>query len=134
MKKGLLYCGNKKNYFNILEAHLENGKEHIKLIKQLYAEENWKNYTVAVHGTKSSMLNIGAVELSEMAKNLEQAGKEEDITYIHKHHEEMLMEYERVLALISDWFAKNDEKKTIEEVVQKPQIFSDELEKMLLEL
>lgn len=134
VKKGLLYCGNKKNYFNILEAHLENGKEHIKLIKQLYAEENWKNYTVAVHGTKSSMLNIGAVELSEMAKNLEQAGKEGDITYIHKYHEEMLIEYERILALISNWFAENNEKKKVEKFVQKQQISDEKLQKMLLEL
>ena len=134
IKKGLLYCGNKKNYLNILEAHLENGKEHIKLIKQLYAEENWKNYTVAVHGTKSAMLNIGAVELSEMAKNLEEAGKEENIIYIHKHHKEMLSEYERVLVSISNWFAKNDEKKTVEKIVQKPQISDEKLEKILLEL
>ena len=36
-------------------------------INKFYAAEDWKNYTIVVHGIKSSMMSIGAVKLSEMA-------------------------------------------------------------------
>uniref|UniRef100_UPI004055B19A ATP-binding protein n=1 Tax=Agathobacter sp. TaxID=2021311 RepID=UPI004055B19A len=137
VKKGLLYCGNKKNYISILEAHLESGREHIEWMKQLYAQGNWKDYTVAVHGTKSSAMNIGAVKLSEMAKKLEAAGKEQNLTYIRKHHESMLTEYERVLVMISNWFAKNGETKAEKQNInapKKPVISHEELEQALAEL
>ena len=135
VKKGLLYCGNEQNYIEILRTHLESGPKQLEYIKSLYLQKNWKDYTVAVHGIKSTMFSIGAVHLSEMAKKLEAAGKEMDTVYIHEHHDTMLMEYARVLSLISDWFK---EKEGIEEVVvqkqTKPEISDMEFEKILVEL
>lgn len=141
VKKGLLYCGNEENYLFILKTHLEGGTEHLESIKELYTQKNWKDYTVAVHATKSAMLSIGAVNLSEMAKKLELAGKEMDISYIHKHHEAMLIEYSRVLALISDYFEKtgttNETENMVEDEVvisQKPAISDEEFEEILIKL
>jgi len=42
------------------------------------------------------MRSIGAAALSELAKNLEMAGKKDDISYILKHHEEMMEEYKEM--------------------------------------
>lgn len=134
IKKGLLYCGNEKNYIDILRTHLESGKEHLDLIKNLYTQKNWKDYTVAVHGTKSSMLSIGAVNLSEMAKKLEAAGKEMDTGYIHEHHEAMIIEYGRILSLISDWFKETEGTDEVTQKQAKPPISDAEFEKALVEL
>lgn len=134
IKKGILYCGNEQNYLDILGTHLESGKEHLELIKSLYMQKNWKDYTVAVHGTKSSMLSIGAVNLSEMAKKLEVAGKEMDIAYIHAHHEAMIIEYGRVLSLIADWFHKTEDTNETTEKQIKPSISDTEFENALVEL
>ncbi len=134
VKKGILYCGNEKNYIDILRTHLESGKEHLDLIKNLYTQKNWKDYTVAVHGTKSSMLSIGAVTLSEMAKKLEAAGKEMNTVYIYENHESMIIEYGRVLSLISNWFKETEGIDEVTEAQTKPTISEAEFEKALVEL
>ena len=66
----------------------------------MFDKQDWKNYTITVHGMKSSMRSIGATELSELAKQLEFAGKEGHIDYIRQHHEIMIKEYERLFAAL----------------------------------
>lgn len=102
VQKGLMYCGNEKNYILILKEHRESGRENIENIQKLYEDEDWTNYTISVHGTKSSMMSIGAVTLSELAKELEMAGKREDISYIKEHHDAMIQEYERILKILEE--------------------------------
>ena len=100
VKKGLLYCGNIDNYRNVLRVHATNGPDNIDRIRRMFAEKDIKNYTIYVHALKSSMASIGAETLSNMAKDMEQAGKENDLPYIETHHEELMAEYERVIALL----------------------------------
>lgn len=100
--KGILYCGNQKNYLQILKLHRRKGKDSIAACEQLLAKEDWENYTIAVHGIKSAMMSIGAKRLSEMAKALEQAGKTQDYAYIHKEHPAMVAEYTRILNLLEE--------------------------------
>ena len=45
---------------------------------------------------------IGAMDLSEVARALEEAAKQEDSAYIDEHHEEMMTKYDRVLKAIGD--------------------------------
>ncbi|MBQ2705855.1 MAG: response regulator, partial [Agathobacter sp.] len=82
IEKGLTYCGSKDNYIEILSSQRDSGQEILMQVEELFAKEDWKNYTIVVHGIKSSMMSIGAVTLSEMAKGLEFAGKRDDIAYI----------------------------------------------------
>ena len=101
VEKGMLYCGGKEDYIEILHQHCRNGMSNIHKIEALYQNADWKNYVIEVHAVKSMMLGIGAVALSEQAKNLEFAGKAENIAYIQEHHKEMLTEYQRVLGEIA---------------------------------
>lgn len=100
ISKGIMYCGNKENYLEILTSQRDSGKEIIGQVKQLYEKADWKNYVILVHGIKSSMMSIGAVKLSEMAKGLEFAGKADDIEYIRREHDTMLQEFERVMQML----------------------------------
>lgn len=100
VEKGILYCGGKEAYLEILHQHALNGDKNIAKISALYAKEDWHNYTIEVHAVKSMMLGIGAEPLSGLAKQLEQAGKTGNISFITEHHEEMLAEYRRILAQI----------------------------------
>ncbi len=97
LQSGLLYCGGRVGYRRILKCHSQTGEANRRNIEQLYQQQKWTEYTIAVHGVKSAMKSIGAVELSEQAKALEMAGKENDIAYIRAHHDEMLAEYQRVI-------------------------------------
>jgi len=88
IEKGLTYCGSKDNYIEILSSQRDSGQDILRQIEELFKKEDWKNYIIAVHGIKSSMMSIGAVTLSEMAKGLEFAGKREDIAYVKAEHKD----------------------------------------------
>ena len=102
VEKGMLYCGGKEDYFAILKQHCLNGMANIEKIEGLYQKADWKNYIIEVHAVKSMMLGIGADTLSGLAKQLEFAGKADNIAFIHEQHHEMIKEYKRVLAEIAD--------------------------------
>lgn len=97
VEKGLLYCGSQSSYLEILEQYCKNGDEHIAKIERLFGEKDWKNYTIEVHALKSMMMSVGAVPLSEQAKQLELAGKRGDVAWINVSHAGMISEYVRVL-------------------------------------
>lgn len=100
VKKGIYYCDGKERYIKILKIHTKSAKGNRDKIQELFEKEDWKDYTINVHGIKSSMLTIGAVKLSEMAKKLEFAGKEGDITYIKENHAAMIEEFDRVTGFL----------------------------------
>ncbi|MCM1386513.1 MAG: ATP-binding protein [Bacillus sp. (in: Bacteria)] len=100
VEKGMLYCGGREEYIEILAACYEEKEENRSLFTELLEKQDWTNYTIKVHALKSMMQNIGASPLSAKARELEMAGKKNDIDYIMKNHEDMLAEYERVMAQI----------------------------------
>lgn len=80
---GLKLCGgNVDAYLAILKTFMETAEESILRIETFAHNRDYKNYTTEVHGLKSSALAIGANGLSEMAKALEQAGKDENYKQI----------------------------------------------------
>lgn len=93
VKKAVLYCNGKGAYYKILQGYCKEGAKNEELLEELYKKQDWKNYTIAVHGLKSAMRSIGAVEISEIARFLEEAGKEQDSTYIAEHHNELMVAY-----------------------------------------
>ena len=97
VENGILYCGGKEEYLQILEAFYEEKEECSGLLSELFEKQDWANYTIKVHALKSMMQNIGAAPLSAKAKALEMAGKKNDFDYIIKNHEDMITEYLRVM-------------------------------------
>ncbi|MDE6664552.1 MAG: response regulator, partial [Lachnospiraceae bacterium] len=97
VEKGIMYCGSKKAYLEILEDCYEDGAEERALIEKLFEDKDWANYTIKVHAVKSTMKSIGANVLFEKAKALETAGRNNDIDYIMKNHNDMLDEHRRVM-------------------------------------
>ena len=56
-------------------------------------EKDWENYTTKVHALKSSARIVGAQELSDRAKRLEDAGNRRDTEEIEKDTPELLSLY-----------------------------------------
>ena len=52
---------------------------------------------IGVHARKGNAKSIGAGTLSELARELEMAGKENRIEYILEHHEAMMENHDRLL-------------------------------------
>ncbi len=115
IRKGIECCGDSANlYQNVLTVFIKEGRNKLPLIKKLYKEENWKDYIVAVHGLKSSAASIGAIDLSAHAKEMEIAGKEENIGLIHEKTDALLDEYLVLLQMLTAFCKDKSEDELIE--------------------
>ena len=77
------------------------GEDKSNILKECLASGNYNDFRTFVHAVKSTSLNIGAEQLSEKAKRLENASKELDIQYIHNNFDEFLLEYESLIKKIN---------------------------------
>ncbi len=97
-KLGMFYTGGQADaYLNILSTYLNKGAGKIEKIRSLYEKREWKNYVIEVHALKSSSLSVGAKQLSELAKELEAAGKEGNIKLIEEKNAGLLDLYREVV-------------------------------------
>ncbi len=102
VEKGCMYCNGMDKLIMVMEGFFGDYAESVANVEKLYNERNWKEYIIAVHGIKGAMASIGATKVSELAKQLEMAGKEANIKYILGHHEELLKEYEALYYALAD--------------------------------
>ena len=72
--EGVKHCGGIDDYIAALTVYANAVNSVANEIESYYKAEDWKNYTIKVHALKSSSRVIGAGELSERAKRLEDAG------------------------------------------------------------
>ena len=84
-------------YYDILDVVVEEGEEKLKLIRELYDAKDYKNYEIEVHALKSAMAGVCVKDLSAMAKEHEFAVKEDRLSYVDEHVEELLELYSEVL-------------------------------------
>ena len=76
---------------------------------------------VDVHGVKSSSAGVGAMELSELAKELEMAGKEQRFDYIEANYHNFIVKAEDMINNIKKFFAEesiNKKEKNIADMEQ----------------
>ncbi len=82
--------GDTDKYIKILEIFLLDGRTKTEELNLCLRERDLSLYTTYVHALKSVLASIGARELSERAKSLEQAGKNENLSYIDDNHKEFI--------------------------------------------
>jgi len=94
----------------VLSTFHRDGVNKIEEIKKCLETDNYNLYTIYVHALKSASASIGALELSEMAKDLENAGKQQDLAYIKQHNPEFLNALKIVLDDINKVLKKDEPK------------------------
>ena len=73
---GLEYCaGMSDMYKEVLVMFHQLKPEKQQKLQEAFDAGDWKNYTIYVHGLKSTALSIGGEKISAVAKELESAGK-----------------------------------------------------------
>lgn len=90
-----------KLFWAALKDYYHTIRKKAETIRRLEQEEDWKNYTIEVHALKSASKQIGAMELSALAADLEAAGNASDAEKIHKATGPMLdmyLYYDQILA------------------------------------
>ena len=100
---GLKYCvGDKDFYKSLLIQFATESADKIGSMKKYYNVRDWHNYEILVHALKSTSKMIGIADLSEKAKALEQAAKQNDENYIVGYNEQMIRDYGRITADIRE--------------------------------
>ena len=100
---GIKYCvGDQEFYKSLLLQFANETSEKIPSLKKFFHEHDWHNYEIIVHALKSTSKMIGIMDLSEEAKALEMAAKEQKAGFITENHEQVLMDYSRYAAEIKE--------------------------------
>jgi CheY-like chemotaxis protein/HPt (histidine-containing phosphotransfer) domain-containing protein len=93
---GMSYCMNEEEFYSEMLSEYQKSDKPA-LMTQYFEAKDWENYRITVHSLKSTSLTIGAATLSERAKALEMACKENNETYINENHAGVLADYVKFL-------------------------------------
>ena len=106
---GLKYCvGDKDFYKSLLIQFATESADKIAAMKKHYTSRDWHNYEILVHALKSTSKMIGIYDLSEKAKSLEMAAKNNEENYILDNHEQIIRDYGRITANIRELLLTED--------------------------
>ncbi len=95
---GIVNCGGREEYIKIATNFMKILEVKASEIEKFYEEGDIRNYTIKVHALKSSARIIGALDLSEKARLLEDAGNKEDLDYIEANAAILLRDYRALAA------------------------------------
>lgn len=96
------YSGDEEGFVELLDLYYIDGKRKIELLCEV-VESDLLRYQIEVHGLKSASANIGAMKVSAMAREQENAAAQGDRESIAGHFPLLLAEYETLLANIGQF-------------------------------
>lgn len=115
-------AGSEELFWQILREYARSIPKKTKLIQQHFEEKNWKNYTIEAHALKSFSKQAGAMELSELAAQMEQAGNDNDINFILAHHGEMLQRYQEYESILEQYLESPDKAVRLKDAYDKAMV------------
>lgn len=103
IERGIANCGgDMSDYLKVLKITYDYGEKQLEELENMEKNRKYEDYTIKIHSMKSTALNMGAVKISEMAKEQEMAGREGNYSYIDQHMEPFLIEYRALLQKIEE--------------------------------
>ena len=91
--QGISNCGDISGFLSVLKVFHQTAAGKADEIEKLMKQDDIEGYTIKVHALKSSARIIGAGELSALAKELEDAGKRSDVSFIDEKTPVLLERY-----------------------------------------
>lgn len=99
-----LCIGDEDIYREVLETALEEGREKLPLLKELFEKGDFDRYIIEAHGLKNAAKQIGADVLSEIAKSSELEGKAGHLDFVKANHEKLIGTYQEMVDTLSQLF------------------------------
>ncbi|MCR5145317.1 MAG: response regulator [Lachnospiraceae bacterium] len=90
-------AGDMGMYDMIAQSFLEEIDEKIAALCSFFEKSDYDNYRIEVHAIKSDTLGIGAVSISELAKELEFAARDGRFDLIREKHDRLLKMLEALI-------------------------------------
>ncbi len=97
--------GDEDVYKEIVQVYIETSDEKIMELDKHYDDKNWKGFEIVVHSIKSSSLSVGAQKLSDLAKAMEFAAKEENAAFIEDNYFNLLTMFQEALTELRAYLA-----------------------------
>jgi len=91
-----------EHYLEILTVFRHEATKKIDELRDCLARGDIKNYTTYVHGLKSALAGVGAMELSNTAEMLEDAGREMNLPFIQKENPEFIIKLGELVTNIKE--------------------------------
>ncbi len=121
---GIKNSGGITSFINSITLFYDTIDNNSEVIEKAYNTGDIKLYTVKVHALKSSCRIVGAMELSSLAEQLEEAGNKGNIAFIDANTGKLLHDYRAY----KDKLARLQGEDAFENSVEKVPIPDDELE------
>lgn len=118
---GLRYSQRDKElYHTLLKQYIKEAPAKQEKINDYYQKKDFKNYEILVHALKSTSRMIGAADLSQKAKNLEELAKAGGTGITGELHDAMMAMYKKTAAaIIKSLGTDEEETPKAEETEQK---------------
>lgn len=97
------YAGSVAEYRELLGLYCLDGKRKLAVLRELWEKGDYKTYGIEVHALKSASANVGAMRISNSAKEQERAVDRGDVTFVDSHVSQLLTDYEEQLIHIQDF-------------------------------
>lgn len=110
-EKGIAYCGSEAAWREAVVIFYRTIDSKAGKIKQCLKEQMIREYTVEVHALKSSARLIGAIHLSEQAKELEDYGNKGEIAVLEEKTDPVLENYRSYKQILAPYVREDEKRK-----------------------
>lgn len=114
--------GSEKLFWSVLKEYYRVIGKKSDLIQRLCDEGEIQAYTVEVHALKSASRQIGAMDLADLAEQLEAAGNRGDVPFILKKTEELLEKYRSYTELLAPWCEPREKREVSDKIISFEQL------------
>ena len=99
---GLAYCADDEEFYGeMIGEYLDEKDGRVKVLTDSFVSRDWENYGITAHSIKSTSRMIGADDLSELAREMEMAAKDNNEEALLAGHEHFLSEYVKLTEQLS---------------------------------
>ena len=122
VKTAIERLGSETLFWTVLKKYYKSIDKKSKVIEEAWKNSEWSQYVIEVHALKSTSKQIGADYLSELAKNLELAGKGQEYEKIEEKTEELLKEYAKYIPILEPYFKEEKMGEDKKEEIEKEEL------------
>lgn len=116
-------CGDADLYREVLSDYRDSIYEKADVIERAVTDKDLEMYTIEVHSLKSTSKSIGAMELSELARKLEECGKSGNWETIIDKTPELLRDYRELYNIIAPYCRVKEQSVTDKKPFDKDELF-----------
>jgi CheY-like chemotaxis protein len=113
------FSGDRFAYFEVLRSYRDSAAELLARLRNPDSE-NLKDYTIAIHGLKSSSYGVCAKTIGRLAERLESKASEGDLEYVQANNPSFVAAVERVMESLGKFVDVVDQRRTLKPERQTP--------------